>query len=142
MGTGGLILPPPSRLGQGTSGSSGASAGWGFPQAPNCPPLPKRHHQSLPTQVCELDLEALKPSTPHLHEVPGALDVQPLHRPLPPTEPVEERGPSPGCQAWQRSPFPRPGREKPSLSPCLWAQAAHCLWAPGPLTGSPLFMLI
>lgn len=38
--------------------------------------------------------------------------------------------------------FPGPGREKPSLSPCPWAQAAHCLWTPGPLTCSPLFMLI
>ena len=48
-------------------------------------------HRSLPTQVCELGLEALRPDIPHLHKVPGALDVWPLHGPLPPTEPVEER---------------------------------------------------
>lgn len=43
----------------------------------------------LPVQVCELGLEALRPNVQPLYRIPGPLDIQLLHGPLP--RPVEQR---------------------------------------------------
>lgn len=89
----------------------------------------------LPIQVCELGLEALRPNVQPLYRIPGPLDTQLLHGPLPQACGAEGC-PGPGLPDMRLLPGLSgysPAGEKP---PCPFArvQAAHPSECPGPLT--------